>query len=203
MIWFNPPFSLNVSTNIVKKFFSRLGKNFLKMYQLHKLFNRNDIKVIYSSLRNFKSVINVHNKNVLNEQEKPSPCICRVKTSCPSKGSCQYKNLVYFCKVLTPDLKQNHPHYIALTEHTFKDRLYKHNASFKYRSKRNSAELNRTQLKRNFIWDKKKETINVDLDRSFLDKAKPYSPATKKMHVMTYREISHHFLYKESIEQTQ
>ena len=67
-IWFNPPFSLNVSTNISKKFFSPLGKHFLKTHQLHKLFNRNNVKVSYSSLPNFKSVINGHNKNILNEQ---------------------------------------------------------------------------------------------------------------------------------------
>ena len=178
----------------VKKFFSLLGKHFPKTHQLHKLFNRNNVKVSYSSLPNFKSVINGHNKNILNEQEKPSSCNCRDKTSCPLNGSCQHKNLVYSCKVSTPDIKQNHPHYIGLTEHKIKDRLYKHNNSFKYESKRNSTELC------NFIWGKKKEKINVDLDWSILDKAKPYSPASKKMHVMSYREISHHFLYKESVE---
>ena len=41
-------------------------------------------------------------------------------------------------------------------------------------SKRNSTELS------NFIWGKKKEKINVDLDWSILDEAKPYSPASKK-----------------------
>ena len=96
-------------------------------------------------------MINGHNKNILNKQEKPSPCNCRDKTSCSLKGSCQHKNLVYSCKVSTPDLKQNNPHYTGLTEHTFKDRLYKHNNSFKYESKRNSTELS------NFIWGKKKE----------------------------------------------
>ena len=44
-IWFNPPFSLNVSTNIGKKFFSLLGKRFPKTGQLHKWFNRNSVKV--------------------------------------------------------------------------------------------------------------------------------------------------------------
>ena len=110
IIWFNPPYSLNVSTNISKKFFILLVKHFRKTHQLHKLFNRNNVKVGYSSLRNCKSVINGHNKNILNEQEKPSPCNCSDKTSCPLKGSCQHKNLVYSCKVSTPDLKQNHWH---------------------------------------------------------------------------------------------
>ena len=74
IIWFNPPISLNVSTNICKKLFSLLGKHFLKTHQLHRLFKRNNVKVSYSSLPNFKSVINDNNKNILNEQEKPSPC---------------------------------------------------------------------------------------------------------------------------------
>ena len=102
-------------------------------------------------------MIKGHNKNILNEQEK-SPCNCRDKTWCPLKGSCQHKNFVYSSKVSTPDLKQNHPHYTGLTEHTLKDRLYKHNNSFKCESKRNSTELS------NFIWSKKKEKINMDLD---------------------------------------
>ena len=85
--------------------------------------------------------INGHNKNILNEQEKPSACNCREKTYCSLHGNSQHKNLVYSCKVLTSDIKQNHPHYIGLTEHTFKDRHYKHNNSFKYESKRDSTEL--------------------------------------------------------------
>ena len=88
IIWFNPPFSLNVSTNIGKNFFNLLGKHFPKTHQLHELFNRNIVKVSYSSIPNFKSAINGHNKNMLNEQEKPSPCHCRDKTSCPFNGSC-------------------------------------------------------------------------------------------------------------------
>ena len=80
IIWFNPPFSLNVSTNIDKKFCSLLGKHFAKKHQLHKLFNRNNVKVSYSSLPNFESVSNGNNKNILNEQEKTSRCNCRDKT---------------------------------------------------------------------------------------------------------------------------
>ena len=117
--------------------------------------------------------MNGHNKDILNEQEKPSPCNCSDKTSCPINGSCQHKNLACSCKVSTPDIKQNRLHYIGLTGHTFKDRLYKQNNSFKYESKRNSTELS------NFIWGKKKEKINVDLDWSILEKAKPYSSASK------------------------
>ena len=110
---------------------------------------------------------------MLNEQEKPYPRNCRDKTSCPLNRSFQHKNLVYFCQVSTPDIKQNRLHYIGFTEHAVKDRLYKHN-SFKYEPKRNSTGLS------NFIWGKKKEKITANLDWSILDKAKPYSLALKK-----------------------
>ena len=54
VIWFNPPYSLSFSTNIGKNFFSLLGKHFPKVHQLHKLFNRNNVKVSYRYLHNFK-----------------------------------------------------------------------------------------------------------------------------------------------------
>ena len=65
IIWFNPPFTLNVSTNFGKKFFSLLSELLLKTHHLHKLFNCNNVKVSYSSLPKFKSVINGHNKRYI------------------------------------------------------------------------------------------------------------------------------------------
>ena len=63
------------------------------------------------SLPNFKSMNNGHNKNILNEQEKPSPCNFRNKTSCLLEGICQHKNLVLYFLVKfqsqIPDLKKS------------------------------------------------------------------------------------------------
>ena len=136
-MWLNPSYSFHVSTNIGKKFFSLLSKHFPKTHQLYKLFNHNNVKVSYSFLSNFKGVINSHNNNILSEQENSFQCNCKDKTSCPLHVSCRHKNLVYSRKFSIPAIKQNHPHYICLTEHTFQDRLYKYNSSFKYESKRN------------------------------------------------------------------
>ena len=53
---------------------------------------------------------NGHNKNILNEQEKPSPCNFRNKTSCLLEGIWQHKNLVlnFLVKFQSqiPDLKK-------------------------------------------------------------------------------------------------
>ena len=83
IMWFSAAFSLNVSANIGKNVFSLLTKHFPKAHQLHKLFNLSNVKVSYSSLLDFKSVISGQNKNILNEQEKSFPCTCRNKTSYP------------------------------------------------------------------------------------------------------------------------
>ena len=50
IIWFNPPFSKNVSTNIgCKKFLNGLiNKHFPPQNKLHKIFNRNTLKLSYS-----------------------------------------------------------------------------------------------------------------------------------------------------------
>ena len=44
-IWFNPPFSQTVKTNIAKSFFRILDKYFPKSHSLYKIFNRNTIKI--------------------------------------------------------------------------------------------------------------------------------------------------------------
>ena len=43
IIWFNPPFSQHVKTNIGKVFLKLLDKNFPKHHKFHKLFNRNTV----------------------------------------------------------------------------------------------------------------------------------------------------------------
>ena len=106
--------------------FSLLGKHFRKTHQLHKLFNRNNGKVSYSSLSYFKSVINAHNKTILNEPEKTSPCNCGDKTSWSLNGSCQcifFRPCIFFW-CYNSRYEANHPHYIGLSEHAFKYWLY-------------------------------------------------------------------------------
>ena len=48
IIWFNPPFSLSMKTNIGKLFFKMLKKNFRKSNSFSKTFNKNTIKISYS-----------------------------------------------------------------------------------------------------------------------------------------------------------
>ena len=177
IIWFNPPYSSNVLTNIGRNFFRILDRHFPKSHKLHKIFNRNYVKVSYSAMPNFSSIINSHNKKIINENiEKPpvKPCNCRSKSSCPLNGDCLQSSLVYICKADTINITEDHPHYIGLTENTFKDRFYKHKNSFKYESKQNATELS------NFVWENKRENTETSLIWKVLDKAKAYKPESEK-----------------------
>ena len=46
IIWFNPPYSMNVKTNIGKTFLKLVRKHFPKRNALNKIFNKNTLKVI-------------------------------------------------------------------------------------------------------------------------------------------------------------
>ena len=45
IIWFNPPYSVNVETNIGKTFLKLIEEHFPKTSKFHRIFNRNDVKV--------------------------------------------------------------------------------------------------------------------------------------------------------------
>ena len=65
IIWYNPPISNNVQTNIGKTFLRLVSKHFPKHHKYHSLFNKNNIKVSYSCMENMGSIINKHNNKVL------------------------------------------------------------------------------------------------------------------------------------------
>ena len=54
ILWYNPPFSKNVKTNVGKCFLSLIDQHFPKSHSLHKIFNRNTLKLSYSCMTNIK-----------------------------------------------------------------------------------------------------------------------------------------------------
>ena len=124
IIWFNPPYSSNISMNINKSLLTILDKHFPKSHKLYKIFNRNNVKISYSSMPNFASIINSHNEKIINNNIPKSSapaCNCHSKTSCPLNSACLQSTLIYIFKADMSDIIENHPHYIGSTENTFKD----------------------------------------------------------------------------------
>ena len=103
VIWFNPPYSLNVKTNIGKVFLKLVRKHFRRSHKLNKIFNLNTIKISYSSMPNVKNLIKQHNSKILNkDQDKiQQSCNCRIKESFPLNGRCLNQCMVCNAEVST------------------------------------------------------------------------------------------------------
>ena len=132
IIWYNPPYSMNVETNIAKKFLQLVSKHFWKGHKLSKVFNRNNVKFSYSCMPNVASIISTRNNKVPNNNDNSirviTPgCNCRNRNECSLRGNCLDKSVVYCGKVTIKE--ENGKNYIGVTENTRKDRNYKHRNS--------------------------------------------------------------------------
>ena len=176
--WFNPPFNMNVATNVAKTFLSLIDKHFPKNKKLSKIFNRNTIKVSYSCLPNVKQTISNNNHRLLQlhrmkESTQDSKlCNCRQKSSCPLDGKCLTKCVVYKATV-TETTSKNQETYIGLTENEFKTRFNLHKSSFKLEHKRTSTTLS------DHVWKLKKKNINFNVSWQVVKRVKPFAPSNK------------------------
>ena len=80
VIWFNPPYSQNVKTNIGKLFIKLMRKHFPKNSKYHKIFNLNTLKLSYCLTTNVGN-IKQHNSKVLikTNDNINRKCNCRSK----------------------------------------------------------------------------------------------------------------------------
>ena len=65
IIWFNPPYSKSVSTNVGKKFLTLIEKHFPENHKYRILFNKNNLKVSYCCTDNMETIIKKHNAKIL------------------------------------------------------------------------------------------------------------------------------------------
>ena len=167
--WFNPPFNINVATNVAKIFLSLIDKHFRKNNKLCKIFNRNTIKVSYSYLPNVKQTLSNKNNRLLQiHREKESPqndklCNCRQKNSCPFDGKCLNKCVVYKATVTETDTKRQET-CLGLTENEFKIKL---------EHKRTTTTLS------DHIWKLKKKYTDFNIKWEIIKNVKPYAPGEK------------------------
>ena len=68
--WFNPPFSKNVATNVGNKFCTFLSSCSPPNNKLHKINNKNTVKLSYWCMNNVQQIINNHNKTILTSKQK-------------------------------------------------------------------------------------------------------------------------------------
>ena len=187
IIWYNPPFSKNTSTNIGYKFLALIDKHFPKDHKLRKIFNRNTIKISYSCMNNAKQIIDNHNKQILksytqandtatanpNTIQNKKTCNCRQKNTCPLEGNCLQSSVIYQATVTRNDNNTTET-YIGLTENDFKTRYRNHTASFRHSKHRNSTELSK------HIWTLKDNNIEHYISWRILSSHSPYNSSSKR-----------------------
>ena len=92
-------------------------------HKFRKLFNRNNLKVSYSCMRNMKTIVNGHNKKILSEDTRSEErtCNCPRNRVCPLAGNCLSKNTLYGATI-SSNLPIWDPHIHFQPQRTRKDR---------------------------------------------------------------------------------
>ena len=100
VMWYNPPFSKNVKTNVGRNFLNIVKDSFKKGHPLHKIFSKNTLKVSYLCMVNLGSKISAHNKSLLEKSTHTTESIqntynCKDKPSCPLNGAYLTSDVIY------------------------------------------------------------------------------------------------------------
>jgi hypothetical protein len=171
-IWFNPPYSMSVATNLTKMFTKIVDKSFPKNHDyLHKLFNNNNMRLSYSCTPNMSSIVSSHNKTILNPNstgDDDKKCNCRVKSTCPMNGECLAAEIVYEAEVNSDDDTKL---YTGASETSFKLRWGNHKKAF------NNTRYRHDTVLSTYIWSLKDRDIDYNIKWRIVKKSRAYTPA--------------------------
>ena len=173
VLWFNPPWSSNVKTKVGRIFLSLLDKHFPPGSPLHKLFNRNNVKIGYSCCPSMKRYIAAHNARILKNLTPVPPnrtCNCDSVSSCPLQGQCMIPSIVYKGVARSRDGAKE---YIGQTMRTFKKRLSGHKHSFKNPNRKNETTLS------TYVWSLKEKGLDYTVDYTLIRPAEQYRRGDK------------------------
>ena len=128
IIWFNPPYSKSVKTNIGRIFIKLISKHFPSNHMFVKIFNKNTIKLNYSCMPKIRSKTNGRNKKKLQPKlaEPQKLCNCLVKEDYPLNGLCLASSILYQTTIKCSDSKHKQKRYKGMCETTFKKRYANH-----------------------------------------------------------------------------
>ena len=178
--WFNPPYSLNVKTNIGKIFLQLVKECFPPNHILHKICNKNTLKISYRTMPNMGSHISKHNNKILSQNlqqnlsnqalaERGIPhCNCQRKAECVMADKCVNSNMVYRYNVKRSDNNTTEA-YTGCTWN-FKKRHDTHMRSV-------AGTSNSTTLS-SHIKSLRSRNIPHDTSWEFIEHAAPFNPAT-------------------------
>ena len=176
-LYFNPPYNHTVTTNVGREFLALLDKCFPPGNPLRKIFNRNNVKISYSTTPNMAQIISGRNGKLL-EKEKQEKKLCSCtrekKDQCPLDQKCLSENIVYQATVTQPN--QETTTYIGQTSCDFKKRLAVHKQTF------NDLTVSQTALSTH-IHNLKDRGIDPTITWKIIDRGKSFSPVTGVCHL--------------------
>ena len=186
IIWFNPPYSGIVSTNIGKNFLQLINKHFPPSHKFRKLFNRNNIKISYACRPNIGSIINSHNRKILGENTslELGQCNCIDKSSCPLDGHCLTRNILYEAEISTDRSNYGPKYYKGITEPEFKLRYGNHKKAFNNRKYINDSELSKE------IWKLKANGLNYNVKWRITNQYPTYNQNTMRCYLCQSEKIA-------------
>ena len=147
---------------------------------MHKLFNRNTVKIAYSCMPNMARLIKAHNKRVLHPPTPDKDCNCRIKNSCPLKGKCQADNVIY--QAMVSDDTRNAKVYTGMSAPPFKARYSNHLTTLRHDRYENSTELSK------HVWSMKRDNIQYVIDWKIRDRATSFDNTSKRCGLCTTKK---------------
>ena len=191
ILWYNPPYNSTVRTNVGREFLKLIDECFPPSHPLHRIFNRKNVKVSYSTTPNIAQIISSKNTKILKTPEpEKRTCNCPKDKVCPLDKKCLEKGIIYQAKVTQPNAEEKT--YIGLCSTEFKARLGVHTQSF------NDPEVNQTSLS-HYIHELKERQIEPTVSWKIVDRGQTYSPINGVCQLCT-REAFHIIFHPESAE---
>ena len=103
-IWFNPPYSKSVKTNIERIFINLISKHFPPNHKFVKILDKDTTKFSYSCMPNTTPKINDHKKKYCNPSP-PKLCNCLIKEDCLLNELCLLSSILYQATIKCSDSK--------------------------------------------------------------------------------------------------
>ena len=176
VIWFNPPFSRTVITDVGKQFLRLLDLHFPRHDPLNKIFNRNTVKVNYGCMPSIQSCISSHNKNILEEREPlgVGECNCQNPMECPLPNQCTIPNILYEATIKSNLAGYGEKVYKGVSKPPFKLRFRNHKKSFNNIEYKTDTELSKE------VWRIKGLGGTFNVSWRALGQFRDYNPANGK-----------------------
>ena len=167
VIWYNPPYSSHVRTDIGRKFLRMVDRHSPRGHRYAKIFNRNTLKLSYSCMPNMATVIKNHINSVLKSaaSNTNSGCNCTNKSACPLNGECLTACIT--CAA-TVNIGNTEKVYYGSTQGPFKRRFNRHNFSFRHRENKTDTRLSE------LVWDLTDQGKSFSIKWSVLAKSHSY-----------------------------